>query len=115
MKGYKLRLLASGYTQRSGVDFFEAFSPVVSFDAIHTVLSVSVLNGWNIKALDFKQTFLNASRSEIWLELPSGKVVQTCKAVNSLRQSDLEWFKEPRKSIVDTRWESSAQVYEGGC
>lgn len=49
------------------------------------VLAVSAPNGWSVKALDFKQAYLNAPLSEgLWFELPSGEVVQACKAVYRL-------------------------------
>ena len=106
---YKSRLVAKGFTQRSGVDFFETFSPVVGFDTMRTVLAASAAKGWNIKVLDFKQAYLNAPlREDIWLELPNGEVVKACKAVYGLRQSAMEWWKELRKSIVEAGWVSSA-------
>ena len=105
---YKSRLVAKGFTQRSGVDFFYTFSPVVGFDTMRTVLAVSAAKGWDVKALDFKQAYLNAPLQEdIWLELPDGEVVKACKAVYGLRQSAMEWWRELRKSILDAGWESS--------
>lgn len=55
------------------------------------------LKEWRVKAIDFKQTYLNAPLAEeIWSELLSGEVVNVCKAVYGLRQSAIQWWKELR-------------------
>lgn len=101
--------MAKGCTQHSGLDFFEISSPVVGFDHLPIILAVSASKGWNVRATDFKQAYLNEPLVEdIWLELPGRKVVQACKAVYVHRQSAMEWRKELRKSIVGAGWESSA-------
>ncbi|MGH0052594.1 MAG: reverse transcriptase domain-containing protein, partial [Sphaerochaetaceae bacterium] len=105
---YKARLVAKGYVQRCGRDFFESFSPVVGFDTMRIVFAISAMERWNLKTLDFKQAYLNAKLSEeTWLELPSGEVVQACKALYGLRQSALEWYRELKDSILEAGWESS--------
>ena len=83
--------MAKGFTQRSGVDFFEAFSPVVGFDVLRTMIAAAAIKGWELRGLDFKQAYLNANLSEdIWLELPNGEVVKALKAIYGLRQSAME-------------------------
>lgn len=42
---YKSRVVAKGYTRRSGGGFFVLFTPVVSFDTMPTVLAMSALKG----------------------------------------------------------------------
>lgn len=62
-----------------------------------------------MEASDFKQAYPNAPLAgEVWLELPSGEVLQAYKAVYRLRQSAMGWYKEVRESIVGAGWESSA-------
>ncbi|CAM9886228.1 unnamed protein product [Choristocarpus tenellus] len=61
---YKTRLVAHGFTQNAGVDFFETFSPVVGYDTLRCVISVAAYRGWNIDALDFTQAYLNADLQE---------------------------------------------------
>ena len=90
------------------MDFFETFSPVVGFDIVRTVLAISAMKEWKLRALDFKQAYLNAALSEdIWLELPDGSEVKALNAIYGLKQSALEWYKELRDAILDGGWKNS--------
>lgn len=92
-----------------GVDFFETFGPVMGFDTMRTVLSVSALQGWKMKALDFQAVMSECPASggdlvgATWRR--SGK---ECKVKYGLRQSVMKWWKELRRSIGDAGWKSSA-------
>lgn len=39
------RLIARGFNQRPGVDLFEKFDPVISFDVVRTILAISAIRG----------------------------------------------------------------------
>ncbi|CAN0444681.1 unnamed protein product [Discosporangium mesarthrocarpum] len=106
---YKARLVARGFTQHEGVDFFQTFSPVVGYDTLRAVLSVAAYRGWNIDALDFTQAYLNATlKEDVWLELPDGEIVKANKSIYGLKQSAMEWYKELRGTILAEGWGSSA-------
>ncbi|CAM9635846.1 unnamed protein product, partial [Choristocarpus tenellus] len=104
----KTRLVARGFTQNAGVDFFEPFSPVVGYDTLRYVISVAAYKGWSIDDLDFTQAYLNADLQEdIWLELPDGRTVKAEKAIYGLKQSAMEWYHELRKIILAEGWTRS--------
>ncbi|UYV67549.1 hypothetical protein LAZ67_5001172 [Cordylochernes scorpioides] len=48
------RLVAKGYSQKSGLDYGETFSPVVKFDSIRTILSLCALLDMEMIQLDVK-------------------------------------------------------------
>lgn len=84
------------------------FSPVVGVDTVRTVIAVSAMQGCKVRALGFKQAYLNDKLSEdIRLELPDGEVVQACNAVCGLEQSGLDWENELRKKLTEGSWKRS--------
>ncbi|GAA0143947.1 transmembrane signal receptor [Lithospermum erythrorhizon] len=58
---YKARLVAQGFKQQHGLDFDQTFSPVVKPASIRTVLTIVVVNNWELRQLDVKNAFLNVS------------------------------------------------------
>ncbi|KAH9296719.1 hypothetical protein KI387_044747, partial [Taxus chinensis] len=53
-KRYKERLVVKGFTQKSGIDFGEIFSPVVKMTSIRTVLSLVAVEDLHLEKLDVK-------------------------------------------------------------
>ena len=45
---YKAQLVARGFTQQEGIDYFETFSPIIKLTTIQLVLIIAVSNGWSI-------------------------------------------------------------------
>ena len=56
---YKARLIAQGFTQIVGIDYFDTFSPVMKPCTIRLVLALVVNFQWPIKQLDIENAFLN--------------------------------------------------------
>jgi hypothetical protein len=56
---YKTRLVAKGYTQKEGEDFFDTYSPVARLTTIRILLSLAASHGLLIHQMDVKTTFLN--------------------------------------------------------
>ena len=46
---YKTRLVAKGYSQISGIDFNDVFSPVVKHSSIHTLLSIVAVHDFELE------------------------------------------------------------------
>ena len=74
VKQYKARIVAKGYSQQYGVDYYETFSPVLKNKSLRIIFALSVITENAIlKQLDVKSAFLNATVNEdIYMELPDG-------------------------------------------
>ena len=68
---YKARLVARGFTQVQGVDYYETFSPTAKLSSLRTILSIATRFDWDIKVFDYSAAFLNgefAPDEEIYME-----------------------------------------------
>jgi hypothetical protein len=72
---YKARLVAQGFTQVEGVDYFVTFAPVAKMFALRTILAIAARNDWDsdINGFDFHSAFLNG-------EFDGEKEIYTCGA-----------------------------------
>ena len=61
----KARLVANGFNQTPGLDYFYTFSPVVKVATVRVMLSIVVFYKWDIQQMDINNAFLNGiSRKE---------------------------------------------------
>jgi hypothetical protein len=73
---YKAHLVAKGYTQKEGEDFFDTYSPMARLTTIRVLLSLAASHGLLIHQMDVKTAFLNGELDEeIYMDQPDGFVV----------------------------------------
>ncbi|KAG8497012.1 hypothetical protein CXB51_008232 [Gossypium anomalum] len=73
---YKARLVAKGYSQISGVDFTDVFSPVVKHSLIRALLDIVSMHDLELEKLDVKTIFLHKELEEdIYMQQPEGFTV----------------------------------------
>ena len=98
---YKARLVARGYSQIEGIDYFDVFAPVVSKNTLRLLLSLAAVNDWDINQLDVETAFLYGDlEEEIYMEAPTGSsypkgtILRLFKSLYGLKQSPRQWNKK---------------------
>lgn len=101
LERYKARRVVRGFTQRTGVDFGETFTPVVKPATIRTVLTLVAASGWSTRQLDVSNAFLHGNLNEhVLCQQPVGFVDSAqpdvvCllnKSLYGLEQAPRAWF-----------------------
>ncbi|KAL0445584.1 UNVERIFIED_CONTAM: Retrovirus-related Pol polyprotein from transposon RE2 [Sesamum latifolium] len=97
---FKARLVAKGYTQRPGVNFEEAYSPVAMAKFIRIRLSIATWYDYEILQMDVKTAFLNGFvEEEIYMDQPGvftsvGEEQKVChiqRSMYGLKQASQSW------------------------
>lgn len=95
---FKARLVAKGYSQCSGIDFKETFSPVVRHDTVRCMLALAAICDMEMIQFDVKTAFLNGELEEtIFMEIPNGikhttnQVCRLKRSLYGLKQSSRVW------------------------
>ena len=95
------RLVAKGYTQQYGSDYYDIFSSMAKIASARLLLSMAAMRSWLLFQLDIKNVFLYCDLvDEVYMEQPLGFVVQresglVCKLrrfLYGLKQSPQAWF-----------------------
>ena len=106
---FKAHLVAKGFNQTYGIDYFETFCPVVKPTTIWIVLSLVISHGWLVKQLDVNNVFLNGELEEkVHMVQPPGFidhskpdfVCKLHKALYGLKQAPRAWFTKLKNSLL---------------
>ena len=100
---YKARLVAQGFSQVPGVDYFDTFAPVAKLASIRAALAVAAVNNMEMHQIDIKSAYLNGKltpNEQIYMAQPpgyhapnsTGKVCHLIKTLYSLKQSSRRWY-----------------------
>ena len=95
---YKACLVAKGFTQVHGIDYYDTWAPVAKLASIHLLLAIAAQNGWPVDMFDFHSAFLNGelnSDEEVFMEQPhkyeeanrKKYVVRLFKSIYGLKQA----------------------------
>ena len=95
----KAQIIAQGFTQQPGMDYYEITSPVIKFDLLQTLLTIRNAVDWEIKMIDVKGAYLNLDlNEEIYMQQPegfndgTGPVLKLNKAIYGLKQARRAWY-----------------------
>ena len=69
----KARIVAQGFTQRPGMDYYNITPPVVKFDSLCILLAIANTLDWEIEMMDIKAGYLHSMlEEEIYMCSPDG-------------------------------------------
>ena len=111
----KATLVARGFAQREGIDFFETFSPCPSVASIRLLAAIACEFAWDLCHFDAEQAFVQSKLDErVFIRLPpgcgeiSGKVVKLGRSLFGLRQSSRTWHNHLMRGLKCLGFESYA-------
>ena len=99
---YKARLVAQGFSQIPGVNYFDTFAPVAQLASIQTILAFAASEDLETSQIDIKGAYLNgelASDKVIYMrQLPGYAeglfVCKLRKTLYGLKQLDRRWYQK---------------------
>src|SRR6267142_2793498 len=108
---YKACLVARGFTQIYGVDYYDTYSPVVRLASFCFILAIATRNDWEVEAFDFNSAYLNGELNadeEIYMQEPPGyktgeadAVKQLLKVLYGLKQARHKWYDVLHTAVTD--------------
>ena len=108
IKKAKASLVARGFGQQLGVDYFNMFAPSPTVSSIKVALAIAVQNDWSLYHFDVKQAFLQAKLdTDVYMELPygcgerTGKVAKLDRALYGIKQAGRQWLAVLCQTLVD--------------
>ena len=81
---HRARLVAQGFSQVPGVDFFDTYAPVARLASIRVVLAMAARNDMEIHQVDVKSAYLNGEFEEkevIYMKQPPGATLTEDKTL----------------------------------
>lgn len=110
----KARLVAQGFSQVPGIDYFDTYAPVARLASIRTVLALAAREGMELHQVDIKGAYLNGELTEdevIYMRQPPGYasrdhptsyVCRLRKTLYGLKQSGRRWYQKLVQILVDS-------------
>ena len=95
----KARFCVRGDKQKEGIDYFETYAPVVSWQTVRMLMILSIKLNLCTKQVDYTAAFVQAPiTEEVYVEPPRGfplvgnKVLKLCRCLYGLKQAPRNWF-----------------------
>ena len=111
----KACLVAKGFSQVEGLDYDQAFSPVVQFKSVCLILAMAALKGWVLTGLNVWNAYLYGKLDKkIYMEQPEGFIVPRKEnmvlclrcALYGSKQAGLAWWRAVKQFMEKLRFTS---------
>ncbi|KAL5480798.1 hypothetical protein ACEPAI_9738 [Sanghuangporus weigelae] len=108
----KARLVAQGFSQVEGIDYFDTYAPVAKLASIRTILAILAQLDLELEQIDVKSAYLNGELEEnevVYMHHPPGykpigteeRVLKLRKTLYGLKQSGRRWYQKFTSIMVD--------------
>ena len=119
---WKARLCAGGHKSTEFIDYWDTYSPVVSWQTIRLVFTLAIVNNWHIRSVDFVLAFPQADvKTDIYMTPPSvpkdfcipdlphpldriQKVYKLIKNLYGLKDAGKTWNQHLHKGLLSRGW-----------
>ncbi|PIL28794.1 transcription factor [Ganoderma sinense ZZ0214-1] len=112
VSGYRARLVARGFSQIPGQDFFNTYAPIARTPSMCTVLAFANREDFEIHQVDVKSAYLNGEFDDnevIYMSMPPGvqlsddptRVLRLLRPLYGLCQSARHWHKKLRRVLEE--------------
>ena len=98
---FKARLVARGFSQIPGLDYFETFAPTVRTDTLRILLALVALEDLECHVVDVKNAFTESHlKEDIYMQPPQGvevekgMVLKILRSLYGLKQAARDWHKK---------------------
>nr|GEU52545.1 zinc finger, CCHC-type [Tanacetum cinerariifolium] len=97
---FKARLVIQGFKQKSGIEYFDTYSPVARISTIRLLIAMASIHNLIIHQMDVKTAFLDGKlEEEVYMNQPLGfimpgnenKVCKLIKSLYGLKQAPKQW------------------------
>ncbi|GLT95567.1 hypothetical protein SLE2022_132430 [Rubroshorea leprosula] len=107
---FKAMLVAKGFTQKEGINYFDTYAPVARITSIRVLFALASIYKLFVHQMDVKTAFLNGDLSEeVYMEQLEGFILlgnerKVCKLVKSLyglKQAPKQWHQKFDTHILE--------------
>jgi hypothetical protein len=96
----KAHVVARGFLQREGINYFQTYSPVIRLSSSRLLLQLAAITGKKIWQLDVKQAFLHAKIEEDVYVRYNNKIYKLEKALYGTKQASRAWNKTLTEALI---------------